>query len=97
MDLGAIETGSIQAIYTGAPTGSLYLELSDQIIGPSADPNTAVTQWSVYSSSAQAISAAGDFLFNISNMGYKWLRLTYVPSGGTGSLNATANVKGTNV
>jgi len=93
LDLGEIDLGSIQAIYTGAPVGNLTLELSNDIIALGGDPNSLVANWTVYAGSSQAIAAAGNFIYNISNMGYKWLRMVWTPSSGTGVLNATAMVK----
>ena len=93
IDLGATNTGSIQAVFAGAPVGSLFLEISNDIISPGSDPNSAVSNWTTYAGSAYSVAAAGNYMFNISNMGYKWLRMTYAPSSGTGSLSATSAVK----
>jgi hypothetical protein len=93
VDLGAVGLGSIQAVFTGSPVGSLFLELSDDIVPPGADPNSVITNWTTYTGSAYAVTAAGNYVFNISNMGYKWLRMTYVPSSGSGSLSAIAAAK----
>lgn len=92
VDLSAVNLGSIHAVYVGAPSGSLYLEISNDIIAPTADPNAAVINYTQYGG-AVAIAAPGNFMFNISNMGYKWVRLTYVPSGGNGTLDATVMEK----
>lgn len=89
VDLANLVLGSIQSIFTGAPTGSLYLEVSNQIIAQGGDPDALVTQWSQVSSSVVAVAAAGDFMHIISNMGYRWVRLSYVPAGGNGTLNST--------
>lgn len=74
IDLGGISLGSIQSVFTGSPIGSLFLEISNDIISLGSDPNTQVTNWNTYGT-ALAVSAAGSFVSNISNMGYKWLQI----------------------
>lgn len=93
IDLADIDLGSIQAVFTGAPTGALKLQLSNQIVANTADPNVAVTEWTDYSGSATNVVAAGSHIFNISNMGYKWCKMVYTRTGGTGTLNATMTGK----
>jgi len=93
LNIADLSLGSIQAIFTGAPTGDLFLQISNDIIAAGSDPNTAVVNWSEYTGSRQTLAAAGAFVFNLANMGYKWCRMVYDPSGGTGILNATATVK----
>lgn len=92
LDLNNINLGSIQAVFIGAPVGVLQLEISNDIIAASADPNAAVLNWDPYGSSFNVV-AAGHQTFNISNMGYKWCRLTYTPSAGAGTLDMTAEIK----
>ena len=93
VDLGGIDLGSIQSVFTGSPAGSLVLEISNDIITPGADPNANVTHWDAYGN-AQTVAAAGSYTFNISNMGYKWLRLHFIHSGGSsGALNSTLVAK----
>lgn len=93
IDLGSIGLGSIQAIYSGAPVGDMEIQLSNDIIAPSADPDVAIVNWIPYSGSQVSIVAAGSYLYNISNMGYKWARISYVPTGGTGVLDLTVAEK----
>lgn len=89
IDLADIDLGSIQAVFSGAPTGSLKLQLSNEIIANTADPNSAISEWTDYAGSSVAVAAAGSHIYNISNMGYKWCRLVYTRTGGNGTLNAT--------
>ena len=93
IDLGNVDLGSIQSVFSGAPAGSLYLEISNDIIPVGSDPNSNVTHWDTYGN-AQTIAAAGSYTFNISNMGYKWLRLHFAHTGGSsGSLTSTLAAK----
>lgn len=93
IDLGGVDLGSIQSVFSGTPAGSLFLEISNDIIPLGTDPNSGVTNWDVYGA-AQVLSAAGTYTFNISNMGYKWLRLHFTHSGGSsGVLNSTSVAK----
>lgn len=91
---------SIQAVYTGTPTGTLKLQGSDDPTGDFASPANATnipTNWSDIAGTSQALTAAGTFLWNMSDVGYNWVRLVYTDtSGGTSTaiLNARINAKG---
>lgn len=86
---------AIQAVFTGLPTGSLKLQ-------GSCDPGkltnnaygTDVNNWNDISGTTVAISAAGNTLYNMDAQFYKWVRIVYTPSGGTGTLNVRFNAKG---
>lgn len=95
VDLGNVNLGSIQAVWAGvAPVGVLKIQLSNDIISNTADPNVAVVNWDDFSGSSFNVSGnAGTHIFNISNMGYKWLRLFYTRTGGTGSMDANMTAK----
>ena len=76
----------IQAVYTGAPVGSLFLTVS----------NDGIT-YSKYNSSdnPQAITAAGNYYWIIPATPFNFLKLNYTVTSGTGTLNATSSYKGT--
>lgn len=99
-ELAKIYGYSIQAEYTGTPTGTLYLEGSSDPSGNFASPLNATnvpTNWSTIANSAQVISAAGSFLWNVSDVEYNWVRLSYTDSSGgtsTALLTARINAKG---
>lgn len=68
---------SIQIVFTGTPTGTLKLQGSSDPV-PQADPNSLVpTNWTDINNSSQAISAAGSFLWNVSDVQYNYVRLVY--------------------
>ena len=83
---------SFQAVYTGSPVGSLSIQCSnDQGLD---NAGTGVVNWSSYPSSTHAVAAAGDFPWEIPNTAFRWFRLVYTFTSGTGTLNARAYVKG---
>lgn len=97
IDMNQIALASIQAVYTGAPVGTLTLEISNDIVAidPTvANQGAAVTNWSTYTGSSLAISAAGNFTYNLSDIGYRWIRVKYTKTSGTGTINATLSAKG---
>lgn len=85
-DVGELEQGfgySVQAVYTGAPVGTLKLQASlDQVT------------WIDVADSSQSIAAAGSFLWNVSDVQYPWTRLIYTKTSGTGTLNAQLFYRG---
>lgn len=96
IDLQQMALSSIQAVFTGAPVGTLTLEISNDNVPAVNGTNQAanVTHWTTYTGSSQSISAAGDFMYNLLNPGYRWIRLKYTKGSGTGSLTVTAVSKG---
>jgi hypothetical protein len=78
---------SIQAIFTGAPVGEFKLQASND--------NLAVpVNWSDVADSNQAITAAGDIMWVYDGAHFKFCRVVYTSTSGTGSCNITAIKKG---
>ena len=97
IDMNQIVLASIQAVYTGAPVGTLILEVSNDIIkiNPTvANQSANVVTWTTYTGSSVSVSAAGDFVWNLTDIGYRWLRMKYTKTSGTGSLTAVFSGKG---
>lgn len=98
MDMRQNLNGAIQAVYTGAPVGTIKLQFSTDIQVPGCEnQNTCCpssSTWNDYTGSSQAVAAAGRFAWNLLDAGYACLRLVYVKTSGTGSLNATFIGKG---
>lgn len=96
--LGHICNLSIQIVFTGTPVGAFKLQASDDAgsaNGGLFPQDTSVSNWTDITGSSQAISAAGNIMWNIQNAGYNFIRVSYTASSGTGSLaSARANVKG---
>lgn len=96
--LGHICNYSVQLVFTGSPVGTFSLQCSNDPGMPDGGQTPqarSVTNWTVITGSSQAISAAGNIVWNVENAGYNWVRVHYVVTSGTGSLtSARANVKG---
>ncbi len=88
---------SIQAVFTGAPVGSFKLQLSNDNVPMGIngqDPAINVVNWVDYTGSDAAITAAGNFMWIISDGGYQWVRVVYTRTSGTGTCNILYNGKG---
>lgn len=85
-----------QAVWTGSPVGTLFVQTSNDIGHINPDGTVSgITNWTTYSGSGQpAGAAAGDFAWHIWATGFKWARLAYAFTSGTGTLNARVNQKG---
>ncbi len=96
IDLNQTVLYSVQAVFTGTPTGTLKLQISNDVVkvAPGTNPSANVVNWSDYTGSSQSISAAGNFTWNCFDVGYRWVRLVYVRASGSGTLNATYCGKG---
>lgn len=74
---------AVHARYAGAPSGSLKIQAS-------LDGTNWVDLGGAFTT---AVSAAGETLYQIADAGYKYLRMTYTFTAGTGTLNARINIK----
>lgn len=96
-DLNQIIMFSVQAVFTGTPVGTLKLQISDDIVNQApqgSDPAANVQNWSDYSGSEVAVSAAGNWTWIVSDASYRWMRVVYVRTSGTGSVTITYSGKG---
>ena len=96
IDLNQHVLYSIQAVYTGTPTGTLKLQISNDIVkvGIGNDQAANVVNWTDYTNSPVFLTGtSGDFVWNVFDVGYRWVRLVYVHSAGTGTINATFSGK----
>lgn len=96
--LDQAEELSFQASWVGTPTGNISVQVSDDMGADSIGTSplgTGITNWTDVSGSSQpAGGSAGNFGYNLPNIGYKWARLIYTFTSGTGTLNARAEIKG---
>lgn len=102
--LGHIANYSIQIVFTGTPTGSFKLQISnDEGFKNSGSPNTPtntaqqldIVNWTDVTDSQFAVSAAGNVAWEVENTGARWVRVVYTASSGSGTVaSARANVKG---
>lgn len=86
-----IQMAAIQLVWTGAaPTGEFKIQGSCTPV-----QNNGVAQdWSDIAGSSINITAAGDALINITDIGYDQMRVVYTRVSGTGTVNARFVVKG---
>lgn len=75
---------SVHATWTGAPNGTLFIDISGELGAPE--------NWAQLAS--VAVSGAGNQIWMDRNAPYKWVRLRYVPTGGTGTMTIHSIVKG---
>ena len=84
---------SIQAKWTGTPTGTLKLQASSDAFMYVNDNQPQVpTTWTDIADSSQSIVAAGDFMWNIIGAFYNFVRVVYTDGSG-GSSTAVINVR----
>lgn len=79
----ASEGLSFQAVWTGTPTGTLKLQVSND--------NTTYTD--LPGTSQATGGAAGNFLWNLAGIYFQFIRLVYVRTGGVGTLDANSYSK----
>lgn len=92
---------SIQIVFTGIPTGTFKLQGScdSTYISKTNSLSPQVpTNWSDIANSSQAVTAAGNFVWNVSDVMYNFVRLVYTDTSGGASTAiltvATFNGKG---
>lgn len=73
---------AIHAVFTGSPTGSFYIAVTIDGIN-----------WAVLPDSTQAITAAGDIFYNVTDSKYQMARVHYSFSSGTGSCDASYSIR----
>jgi hypothetical protein len=89
----------MQLVFTGTPTGSFKLQISNDEGNPSAakeeDRDFGIVNWTDMADSTQSISAAGNHAYEVQNAGHRWVRLVYTATLGPGTItSARFNVKG---
>jgi hypothetical protein len=80
----------IQLVFTGTPTGTFKLQGSVVVYEDSGTVNT----WTDVADSSQAVSAAGNHMWNFTDIGFNRLRVVYTRTSGTGSLDIRTYTKG---
>ncbi len=89
---------AIQTAWTGTPVGTFKLQGScdsppnqNQI---STSPPT-ITNWTDITTTQAAGGAAGNYMWNLADVGYRYARLVYTNASSTGVITvAQANLKG---
>lgn len=77
-DLGDITTYSVYVAFTGSDVvGALTLEASDNNVS-----------YITVASSSQAVATSNDHVWSVTGAGYRWVRVKYVHTSGTGNITA---------
>lgn len=98
--LNSIYAYSVQAIWSGGTVnGTFHLEGSNfagDVTGM-ATQQPADTDYTIIADSTQVVTGSpGSILYDVTECSYRWVRLVFVPTGGSGgTLRATINTKGT--
>lgn len=83
--IGHIEHFSVYLQFSGVPEGTFSLEYSNDLIEPHL--NKAPTNFATIVGSEQIIDEAGTHGWNVQNAGYRWLRIKFQHSVGSGYLD----------
>lgn len=79
----------IQLVFTGSPNGTFKLQASADAPDASDPVNTTVTNWSDVGDSSQAITEAGDHMYELQNISYSFVRLVWTDtSSGVSTLTS---------
>ncbi len=90
---------SAQVIMTGAPVGTLQLQGSnDAFEGPVGNQMYQIenpnAHWDTITGSSIAVSTAADVPYDVADVGYRYYRVQYVRTSGTGSMTVKHFAKG---
>ncbi len=86
VDTKLLTNSAIQAIYNGTPSGTMLLQVSnDNVPYGITSPSQYVVNWADLPNSPTSPSisgsTSGSTIFTLANMGFRWVRLKYTPSG----------------
>lgn len=88
-DLEMVTGYSIQAVWTGAPTGILFIQVSNDFISPP-------TNWTLMDPSlVNTAGVANNHLWKQHMAAFRWIRFGYAFNSGSGTLNTRLSCKGT--
>jgi len=102
VDLNQTVLYSIEAVFSGSPSGTINLEVSNDIVPVASsasnpvglDPAANVVNWVTYTGSSTTVSGSGNFLWNCLEAGYRWVRVSYTAASGSGTCTITFSGKG---
>lgn len=97
--LGHVDRYAIQLIFTGSPNGSFKLQASNDIgeaqKNTEAGRGSTIVNWTDISGSTQNVNSAGDHMWSAEIAPYRWVRVVWERTAGTGSLESIRlNTKG---
>lgn len=82
--------GAVQIVVSGASSlnGTIKLQASCD------DGTTSISNWVDVSGASGTLNADGASMWNLTSIGYRWIRLVWTRVGGSGTVAVTVQVKG---
>lgn len=87
---------SMQMVWTGSPTGAFavqgsldYKQLAPGGVIPPTIENAGTWTAITLSPSPAATGSSGDWLLDLNQLSFPWIRIVYTPVSGSGNLNVT--------
>lgn len=78
---------SIQNVFSGSPVGSIKLQSSnDQVT-----TEDLITNWYDVEDSTKVVNGSGIGNYNIHDFAFKWIRIKYTATSGTGNITSIIN------
>lgn len=92
---------AIQATISGSGSlnGTLKLQASndagvDLANNPVPSQVTGLSNWSDIAGTTQTVTVDGSSMWNVADIGFRWLRVVYTKTAGTGTILIVGNAKG---
>lgn len=80
-----LERLSLHNVMTGSPDGLLQIQISNDEVEDGAD----VVNWIDYTGGSTQVLGVTQWMVNIRDLSFEWLRLVYVRTGSTGTITTT--------
>lgn len=80
-----LERLSIHSVISGAPDGNLKIQFSNDAVDYDAD----VVNWIDYADSSAPILGVTQVMHNLRDISFRWVRLVYSRTSGTGFISST--------
>ena len=86
--------GSVQATFSAANSGTLKIQVSNDV--PPGSPTYAFTptNWSDLAGASATIAGATSALIPVTELSYYWVRLVWTPTAGAGTITAQVQALG---
>jgi hypothetical protein len=92
IDASQVYAISAQIVVTGTAAGTVNIQYSNDFVGNMAVPQPV--NFSVVPSTTLAVSGAGVYSIPRVELCYRWLKIVYVASSGTGTITVNSNTLG---
>ncbi len=85
---GHIANFSVSLVFEGAPEGMFKLQCSNDKGNEKNPPpySANIENWTTIDGSSQLIDEAGDHTWSVAEVSWRWTRVQWIPSSGTGSI-----------